>query len=127
MLSYSVAKSSMLAGTFAILLGSGLLATHSTAHAQAAPRRITVSAKRFAYTPGEITVKRGEPVVLVLTSEDVPHGIRFAELNLQADIKKNATAELAFIPAKTGDFVGHCSRFCGSGHGSMTLTLHVVD
>ena len=36
-------------------------------------------------------------------------------------------AELAFTPDKTGDFVGHCSVFCGSGHGSITLTLHVTE
>ena len=34
---------------------------------------------------------------------------------------------MQFTPDKAGDFVGHCSVFCGSGHGGMMLTLHVVD
>ena len=42
-----------------------------SAHAQAAPRRIEVTAKKFDFTPAEITVKKGEPVVIVLTSADV--------------------------------------------------------
>jgi len=92
-----------------------------------APRRIEVSVKRFAYTPAEITVKKGEPVVLVLTTEDVAHGLKFKELNLNAKAEKGKPAELAFTPDKVGDFVGHCSVFCGSGHGSMTLTLHVTE
>jgi len=34
----------------------------------------------FAYLPAEITVKKGEPVVLVMHSGDVAHGIEFKEL-----------------------------------------------
>jgi len=91
------------------------------------PRKIEVSVKRFAYTPAEVTVKKGEPVVLVLATEDVPHGLKFKELDLNAKFEKGKPAELAFAPDKVGDFVGHCSVFCGSGHGSMTLTLHVTE
>jgi cytochrome c oxidase subunit 2 len=92
-----------------------------------APRRIEVSVKKFAYTPAEITVKKGEPVVLVLTTEDVSHGLKFKELNQSTKFEKGKPSELAFTPDKVGDFVGHCSVFCGSGHGSMTLTLHVTE
>ncbi len=107
-----------------------LLATPTFVHAASAepgPRRIEVSAKRFEYQPGEITLKKGEPVVLVLKSIDVPHGIRFKELGIETKAGKGKSSELAFTPDKTGTFVGHCSVFCGSGHGSMTLTLHVVE
>ena len=92
-----------------------------------APRRIEVSVKKFAYTPAEITVKKGDPVVLILTTEDVTHGLKFKELNLNAKVEKGRPSELAFTPDEVGDFVGHCSVFCGSGHGSMTLTLHVTE
>jgi cytochrome c oxidase subunit II len=91
------------------------------------PRRIEIVAKRFSFAPAEITLKKGEPVVLVLHSEDVPHGLKISELNVETEIAKGATSELSFTPNATGDFVGHCSRFCGSGHGSMTLTLHVTE
>jgi len=94
---------------------------------QAGPHRIDVTAKRFEFLPGEITLKKGEPIVLVLKSVDVAHGIRFKELGIETKIGKGQTSELAFTPDKTGTFVGHCSVFCGSGHGAMTLTLHVVD
>jgi cytochrome c oxidase subunit II len=97
------------------------------AHAQAAPRRIEIVAKRFDFTPGEITLKKGEPVVLVLKSLDVPHGIRFKELNIETKAGKGQTSELPFTPTKTGDFVGHCAVFCGAGHGTMTLKLHIVE
>jgi cytochrome c oxidase subunit 2 len=98
-----------------------------SAPAQQTPRRIEVTAKRFDFAPGDITLKKGEPVVLVLKSVDVSHGIRFKELGIETKAAKGQTSELAFTPDKTGTFVGHCSVFCGSGHGKMTLTLHVVD
>jgi cytochrome c oxidase subunit 2 len=88
---------------------------------------IDVTAKRFTYSPNEITLKKGQPVVLVIKSLDVAHGLHISELNLKAKIPKGGSTELNFTPDKTGDFVGHCSVFCGSGHGGMALTLHVVD
>jgi cytochrome c oxidase subunit 2 len=99
-----------------------------TARAQAAaPRRIVIIAKRFSYDPGEITLKKGQPVVLVVKSADVAHGLRFRELNVNVKVKAGDTEEVQFTPDRTGDFIGQCSVFCGSGHGSMTLKLHVVE
>jgi cytochrome c oxidase subunit 2 len=91
------------------------------------PLQISVVAKRFTYMPSEITVKKGQPVVLLLKSQDVAHGLKFKELDLQTEIEKNGTSTLAFTPTKAGDFVGRCSHFCGSGHGSMILTMHVTE
>lgn len=93
----------------------------------ATPRRIVITVKRFSYDPGEITLKKGQPVVLVLKSADVAHGLRFRDFNINIQVKAHGTAEMQFTPDKTGDFIGHCSVFCGSGHGSLMLKLHVVE
>lgn len=95
--------------------------------AEDAPHRVEVTSKRFSFEPAELTLKKGEPVVLVLKSTDVAHGLRFRELNVEVKAPKGGTSEVQFTPNQTGTFVGHCSVFCGAGHGSMTLTLHVVD
>lgn len=97
------------------------------ASTDAAPHRIEVTAKRFSFSPAEITVKKGEPVDLVLKSNDVPHGLRFRELNVEVKVAKGGTADVHFTPNQVGTFVGHCFVFCGMGHGSMALKLHVVD
>lgn len=102
----------------------GLLAKAASA---VAPRRVEISAKRFGFEPAEITLKKGEPVDLVLKSNYVPHGLRFRELNVDVRVAKGGTADVHFTPDKAGDFVGHCSVFCGKGHGSMALKLHVVE
>lgn len=111
---------------FTTMMVAALLFVSST-RAEVTPRRIEVTAERFAFTPGEITLKKGEPVVLVLKSVDVPHGIRIKELDVDAKVGKGQTSEVPFTPGKTGTFVGHCSLFCGSGHGTMALTLHIVN
>lgn len=104
-----------------------LSATVRPFHAEATPQRIAIVAKRFTFTPGEITLKKGVPVVLALTSADVAHGLKFKELNVVVNAKKGQTNEVTFTPERTGTFIGQCSVFCGSGHGSMKLTLHVTE
>ena len=115
----------------AALSGAALVAAflfvNPVAPATVTPKRIEIVTKRFAFNPAEITLKKGDPVVLVFRSADVVHGIKFKELNIQTEIHKEAPSELSFTPQAAGDFVGHCSRFCGAGHGSMTLTLHVTE
>ena len=93
----------------------------------ATPNRIEITARRFAYSPAEITVKKGEPVVLVLRSADVAHGLHCTELNLNIKINKGAAGEARFTPDRAGTFLAHCAVFCGSGHGQMILTIRVVD
>ena len=110
----------------ALLFCAPLLLNRSTT-AQEAPCKIEITASKFEFTPKELTLKKGQPVELVLKSTDVAHGLRFRELNLDVKAGKGETTEVNFTPEKTGDFVGHCSVFCGSGHGSMVLTLHVEE
>lgn len=116
----------MYLATSTVLLLMSALFVHRSG-SQVAPRLVEVTISRFAYSPAEITVKKNQPVVLSMKSSDVAHGLRFRELNQDVKIPAKGTAEMRFTPDKTGDFVGHCSVFCGSGHGAMTLTLHVVE
>jgi cytochrome c oxidase subunit 2 len=106
------------------VVGSTILSP--CAQAQTAPHRIEITAQRFVFKPGEITVKVGQPIVLVLKSLDVGHGLRIGDLGVNIKVKAGETGEVTFTPSKAGDFAGHCSVFCGSGHGSMSFVLHVV-
>jgi cytochrome c oxidase subunit 2 len=105
---------------------TSLFAAAHTSHAETA-RRIDIIAKRFTYEPDVITLKRGEPVVLVMHSSDVTHGLKVDELNVKSeDIKKGKDTEIRFTPEKAGHFIGKCAHFCGKGHGSMTLQIEVL-
>jgi cytochrome c oxidase subunit II len=119
-------KTKFIAPLFIAVLFTAIVFS-SRVHAQEAPQRIEIAAQRFRYTPNEITLKKGVPVVLAITSNDVNHGMKFKELDLDIKIKKHATTEVPFTPEQVGTFVGQCSVFCGSGHGSMKMIFHVTE
>lgn len=118
-------KRVLIAGSLFMIAVVPLVCRPSPAEVQQ-PRTVEVTAKRFSFEPAEITLKEGQPVELTLKSIDVSHGLRVRELGLEVKARKGQTAEVRFTPEKTGTFVGHCDVFCGTGHGSMELTLHVV-
>ncbi len=110
-----------------LLLESGSTILAPATRGLEAPQRIEIIAQKYLFKPGEVTVKVGQPVLLVLKSADVGHGLRIQDLGVNVRTKAGETAEVTFIPTKTGDFMGHCSVYCGSGHGSMMFVLHVVE
>jgi cytochrome c oxidase subunit 2 len=91
------------------------------------PRAITISAKRFEFTPNQITLKRGEPVMLRVSAEDRDHGFYQKELKLALDLTPDHVSEATITPEKVGRFVVICDHFCGSGHGNMKLVVDVVE
>ena len=84
-------------------------------------------AKRFEFSPSEITLKKGQPVILVLTSKDVQHGLKLDAFNQVVIAKKGESSQVEFTPTEAGTFVAQCATFCGAGHGSMKLTVHVTE
>ncbi|MGO4377104.1 cupredoxin domain-containing protein [Pseudoduganella sp. RAF19] len=113
-----------------VLLSSALLAGAWAARPQQASGdevTIKVVAQRFHYTPEEITVKKGQAVVLAITSLDFVHGFKVPELGIRADLPPGKVTEVRFTPQKAGKFDFLCDNFCGSGHEEMSGRIVVVD
>ncbi|HEY3077913.1 MAG TPA: cupredoxin domain-containing protein [Burkholderiales bacterium] len=102
-----------------------LLPLVGAAWAQSEPRVIAISARKFEFTPGEVELKLGEPVLFEFTTEDVHMGFDAPELNLHADILPGRVARLPFTPGKTGSYEFVCDVFCGSGHEEMSGVIKV--
>ena len=118
----------MLAHKFTATIVAALIFCSPLFAGQQTPRRIEITASKFSYNPNEITLKKDEPVVLVLHSTDVTHGLVIPELNVAVtEIKKDKDAEVPLTPTKTGHFTGQCAHFCGTGHGTMLLQVEVTD
>ena len=95
--------------------------------AQAAPKTITITAHRFAFEPNQITLKKGEPVVLQLTTGDVTHGFFLKPLKIDELIEPGKTTEVKITPEIAGTFTTICDHFCGSNHGNMKMTIVVEE
>jgi cytochrome c oxidase subunit 2 len=93
--------------------------------APASLKTIQITAKRFEYSPSEIHLKKGEPVILEFKTEDRKHGFKVPELGLVAVVVPGEVTRLPMTPDKTGRFEFHCHLFCGSGHEGMTGVIIV--
>jgi cytochrome c oxidase subunit II len=94
---------------------------------QETAKKVEIHAKRFAFTPSEITLKKGEVVTLVLTSDDVPHSLVIEGLGVNGSMTKGHSTNVTITPGSVGTFEGKCGHFCGVGHGSMKFLVHVTD
>ncbi len=106
------------------LVALALLGSVPAARAQE-PRVITIAAKRFEFSPGEVRLKKGEPVTIRIASADVTHGMYMKALGIDAQIEPGKTTEVTFTPQVAGRFTAICDHFCGAGHGNMHMQFVV--
>jgi len=95
--------------------------------AQPAEQVIRVTAKRFDYTPAEVKLKKGVPVVLEFTSEDIVMGFNVPDLGARTDIVPGKVTRLRLVPDRVGTFEFHCDIFCGAGHEDMSGAIIVTE
>jgi len=101
-------------------VGGGLLAA-----APPAGTVVTITAHRFAYEPNLITVKKGQPVTIEISSSDRLHGFVLSAFGIRLDASPDGKNRVTFTPQQTGTFLFHCDVFCGDGHEEMSGTLIV--
>ena len=120
-----------MAGVRHILLGGAVLAMAgafgAAVHGQGNERVVEIAVKKFEYIPPEVTLKKGEPVRLELTSLDRVHGFDLPDLGVRVDVKPDETVTVRLTPSKTGSFVFHCDIFCGDGHEDVQGVITVTD
>ncbi len=89
---------------------------------------IKITAKRFEYSPNEIRIKKGVPVVLEFTSLDRIHGFTIPDLGaIRATIEPGKVTQVRLTVPKAGTYEFHCDIFCGDGHEGMTGKIIVED
>ena len=91
------------------------------------PKVIEISAKKFEFSPSQITLKKGEPVILRLSSSDRVHGFMSKPLKIDTDIPADKSEDVAVTPDTAGDFTVICDHYCGTGHGNMKMKVTVVE
>ncbi len=113
----------MLAAGFVVLaviaaMEGGRAQTHQT---------FTMTVKKFEYSVKEITVKKGTPVVIEITSEDRVHGFSLPAFGVRSDVIPGQVTRISFTPDKVGTFEYLCDIFCGEGHEDVTGRIIVTE
>lgn len=114
-------------GLAALTPHGNLVHAQEAANAAVEPKVIEISAKKFAFSPNAITLKKGEPVILRLTSADRVHGFMSRPLKIDTDIAAGKTTDVAVTPDTAGNFTVICDHYCGTGHGNMKMKVAVVE
>ncbi|MBB4638183.1 cytochrome c oxidase subunit II [Longimicrobium terrae] len=80
-------------------------------------------------TANEIHVPVGQPVQLLLESDNVLHSFWVPQMAGKRDLITNRVNRLVFTPREPGVYMGQCAEFCGDSHALMKMRLiaHTPD
>jgi cytochrome c oxidase subunit 2 len=89
---------------------------------------IHIDAMKFEFIPPSVTLKKGQRVVLELSSLDRTHGFKIPDLGVGSQvIKAGEITRVTVTPEKVGEFTFLCDNFCGDGHEDMNGTIVVKE
>lgn len=74
-----------------------------------------------------LTVPVGEPVRVILTSQDVIHSLYLPQLRIKQDVLPGQTTSLWFEADTPGTYDLRCTEFCGVSHSRMKGELVVLS
>lgn len=91
-----------------------------------------VVAQMWKYSPAEMSVPVGSTVTFYVTSIDVQHGFKLANLdtgeatNLNFQVVPGHVSKLTIKLDKAGTYQYICTEYCGASHAGMFGTLTVT-
>jgi len=89
---------------------------------------IVASASRgWVFVPAEITVPAGSEVTFFLASEDVIHGFKVLDTNINIMVIPGQISEVTHTFKEAGTYQFYCHEYCGSSHHLMTGVINVVE
>lgn len=108
----------------AVALAACALAAIAARAQDAAPapavRKITITAKKYEFSPSKIELKVGEPVDITLEPQDATHGFTCKDLGIdKVVVEKGKSETFRVTPQKAGIYEFKCAKWCGFGHGRM--------
>lgn len=111
----------------ALIAGSIGFARPAIAAAVKPAQVVKITASKFRFTPDHITLVKGQPVTLQITSTDATHGFMLRALKIDTDVKPGRITEVSVTPETAGTFTAICDHYCGLGHNAMKMTVSVRE
>src|SRR5690606_36489984 len=75
----------------------------------------------------ELHVPRGEPIKLVMRSQDVIHSFYVPAFRVKQDVLPNRYTTLWFTPTRVGRYHLFCAEYCGTAHAEMRGQVVVME
>ena len=75
----------------------------------------------------ELHVPLGQPVRLVMSTEDVIHSFYVPAFRIKQDVVPGRTTTIWFTPTALGEFRLHCAEYCGTDHARMGGRIIVMQ
>lgn len=117
---------SALVGVVALSLAAVALGSNVPwASSRGQVREVIIEAKRFAYSPERISVRRGDRVVMRLQPQDVTHGLYVDGYGVDTHAMPTEEGVLQFTASNAGLYRFRCSVTCGPLHPFMVGELNV--
>lgn len=86
-----------------------------------------ILSRQFSFEPREIEVPVGSRVTIYVVSEDVLHGFKIRDTNVNMMVVPGQVSRLTFTFDRVGEFPYICTEFCGDGHAAMFGVVNVVE
>jgi cytochrome c oxidase subunit 2 len=81
---------------------------------------------QHAITANEVVLPVGEPVRLLLTTQDVIHSFWVPKLDRKLDMVPGRRNELVLTAERAGTYRGECAEFCGLQHAHMRFQARAL-
>ena len=91
------------------------------------PRVIEITCQKSVYKPDVIRLKKGEPVILAISTTDVLHGFAIDEFDIAKEVTPGRPLRVELTPDRVGEFAYYCVVRCGKKHLQMRGKLIVTD
>jgi cytochrome c oxidase subunit 2 len=97
---------------------------------------IRVRAKKWSWefeyptgdrVPAELTLEKGRPYKMIISSEDVLHSFYIPEFRMKRDAVPGQYSFIQFTPTVAGDAHVFCAEYCGTSHSGMLASVKVLE
>src|SRR5260370_40992058 len=120
-------KRGLITGTLRASAFLSGLVFFTRANAVPPEREFHITAKKFDFSPDSITLKKGEPVVLEISSADREHRFNLRAFDVRTNVSPEKGSRIRFTPDNTRKFTFSCAVFCSDVHEEMTRTVVVNE
>lgn len=79
------------------------------------------------FSTGELVVPVGQPIQLVMTSQDVIHSFYVPAFRVKKDAVPNRYTSLWFEVKEPGEYQVLCTEYCGTAHSEMYARIRAVS